>query len=248
MKKVIITGATGGIGEGIAQYLASKHYDLILTARREERLKTLQAALKAEYHPVDFNNLDSISEYRSWIEEKGYKIDGIVIVTPRPSLGDALFPESDQWFDMFQHVFVGPLELIKQLIPYLNEGGKIVIISGFTSVQYIDRHSAYGVLRMMWLSQAKAMSYELGPKGISVNSVSLGGVLTERCVAEMELKAQKKGMSFDQQYAESIGNVPLRKYARPEDIGSTVEFLLSDQSNHVTGANLVCDGGFTRSY
>ncbi len=109
-------------------------------------------------------------------------------------------------------------------------------------------HSSFGVLRSMWLAQAKALSHELGPQHIYVNSVSPGGVLTERAVSKMQEKAKINNRTFQEQYIQSVDNVPLRKYAQPEEIASVVEFFLSDKSNHVTGTNLLCDGGFTRAY
>lgn len=251
---MIVTGATGGIGQGIAEYLADLNYDLILTSRSEDRLKALCESIdrlnvdSVQNQAVDFCSLESIQEYQCWMEKTDQKIDGIVLITPRPSAKDSLFPESGEWSELFQSAFVGPLEFVKLMLPHLNKGGKIVVISGITSIQYMDGHTMYGVLRTMWLSQAKAMSYELGPKEIYVNTVSPGGVLTEHGISKMQRKANEKEINFEKQYAESTHNVPLRKYAQPQDIASVVEFFLSSRSDHVTGVNLTCDGGFTRGY
>lgn len=245
MKKVIITGATGGLGKGIADYLATKDYELILSARKLDPDKISESST---FYPLDFNDDDSTGRYVQWFKEAHSQLNGIVLVTPRPPLKNSLFPDSAQWQELFQSGFIGPLEFLKKMIPFFSEGGRIVIISGITSIQYMDDHSVFGVLRSMWLSQAKAMSYELGPQGIYVNSVSPGGVLTEEGIKKIEKKAQDKNQSYQKQYQESIRNVPLRKYAKPHEIGSVVEFLLSKNSSHITGVNLVCDGGFVRKY
>ena len=245
MKKVIITGATGGVGKGIADYLCTREYELILSARKEGPNK---APANSTFYPVDFSDFGSITRYEQWVQQNHSLLDGIVLITPKPLLQNTSFPESCEWEDLFQYGFIGPLEFLKKVIPFLNKEGKVVIISGISSVQYMDNHSVFGVLRSMWLAQAKAMSFELGPRGIRVNSVSPGGVMTEKGIERMKKKAQDKGLSFEEQYQESTQNVPLRKYAQPEEIGGVVEFLLSDHSNHMTGVNLVCDGGFTRGY
>ena len=123
-----------------------------------------------------------------------------------------------------------------------------MIISGLSSLQVMPEHAAFGSLRAMWSAHAKALSYQLGPSGIHVNTISPGGMLTEHqkeCIME---KARNNQCSFEEQYEKSISNVPLRKYASPLEVANVVEFFLSDKSNHLTGVNIPCDGGFTRCY
>lgn len=253
MKKIIVTGATGGLGQAISNYL-SQNYQLILSSRCEDRLHTLKFNLgkaansQIQCQKIDYSDRESAKEYGAWLESNLQKVDGIVLMTPRPILKNTLFPTPDEWQDFFQSNFIGPLDLLKTVIPHFNQNGKIVIISGITSTQLMPNCSTMGVLRSMWLSQAKSLSYELGPKGINVNTISPGGVMTEGNITRMPQKANNNGLSFEEQYAESVSNVPLRRYAQPNNIASVVEFYLSDKSNHITGTNLTCDGGFTRGY
>ncbi|WP_436223629.1 SDR family oxidoreductase [Cupriavidus necator] len=67
-------------------------------------------------------------------------------------------------------------------------------------------------------------------------------------MASIDLRATKAGVTFSERLAEETLNIPLRKYGRPEEVALAVEVLLSPFSDHMTGVNLLHDGGFTRAY
>ena len=77
---------------------------------------------------------------------------------------------------------------------------------------------------------------------------SLGGTLTANYAASLQKRASNAGMTFDERLAEETSNIPLKKYGRPEEVAVAVEGLLSEFSDHMTGVNLLHDGGFTRAY
>ena len=66
--------------------------------------------------------------------------------------------------------------------------------------------------------------------------------------ASLEKRAATAGVTFEQRFAEETSNIPLRKYGEPDEVGVAVEGLLSAFSDHMTGLNILHDGGFTRSY
>jgi 3-oxoacyl-[acyl-carrier protein] reductase len=72
--------------------------------------------------------------------------------------------------------------------------------------------------------------------------------MTEKYREKMIEKAASAGMSFETQMEIETSNVPLRKYAAPDEVAVAIEALLSGLSDHMTGMNLQCDGGFTRAY
>lgn len=233
-KNVLITCASGQIGTGITSLL-SKEYTPILATRSTHSLPENHLRIEADFsqptveYPLDL------------------PLHGIILITPKPKTS-SLFPENAEWTSLFQDCFIGPLSLIKSAIPKLVIGGRIVIISGISSVQYIPNHTMFGVLRSAWLAQAKSMAFELGAKNICVNSISLGGTLTPSFEKTLTQRAQRNNTSIEEEYQASVSNVPLKKYASLKEITHTVEFLLSEQSDHITGANLLCDGGFTKFY
>ncbi len=92
------------------------------------------------------------------------------------------------------------------------------------------------------------MALALGEQGISINTISLGGVMTDSYTEKMQAKAKNQNLSFDDLMKNEVSNVPLRKYASVEDVVATVTALLGPMADHLTGQNLMLDGGFFKGY
>lgn len=125
---------------------------------------------------------------------------------------------------------------------------KIVIISSMSSVQVLGHYASSNIIRCAWLAEAKTLAFALGERGVQVNTLSLGGTLTPGYVASLERRAASAGVSVEQRLADETNNIPLKKYGSPEEVAATVEGLLSALSDHMTGVNILHDGGFTRAY
>lgn len=259
-KTILVTGATGGIGRALCVKLTQSGYSLILAARDETKLNALSddlgkmGASSVKAVSVDMSKEDSVAGFGEYLNSNSVKLDGVVIMPPQiPPTNDCL-PESSTWREIFQNSFIGPLALLKTAIgsmqPDLDNGrrAKVVIISGISSAQVLGHYATSNVLRCAWLAEAKTLAFALGDRGIHVNTLSLGGTLTPGYIAGLEKRAANAGMDFDQRLAEETSNVPLRKYGKPEEVAAAVEGLLSSFSDHMTGLNIMHDGGFTRSY
>lgn len=254
MKHILVMCATSHLGQGLIAHLAEEKHPLILMGRNAEKLSRIKHSLKnvdfdaIKTAIVDFSNESSIHDFERWLQEQKIELQGTVVITPRPKITNNLFPSSREWQDLLQECFIGPLEVIKISLPFYVKNGKILIVSGISSIQVLPEHAAFGSLRALWLAHAKALSHQLGPQSIHINTISPGGILTDYMHNLIEQKAEKNGRDFESQYAESIANVPLRKYATVQEISNIIDFFLSPKSNHITGVNIACDGGFTKNY
>jgi 3-oxoacyl-[acyl-carrier protein] reductase len=230
---------------------------LVLAARGADALASVAGELKAthpkqEFIPaaLDFSDLESTRNATEVLRAAGIALKGLVLMPPQIPPTDEPLPEPAVWEQIFRQSFIGPLELLKQSLPLFSRTGrgKIVLISGVSSAQVLGHYATSNVLRLSWLAEAKTLAFALGPKGIHVNTLSLGGVMTEKYRTRIEQKARVADVSFADQMQSEVGNVPLRKYAAPEEVAAAVEGLLSGFSDHLTGVNILCDGGFTRAY
>jgi len=254
---ILVTGPTGGIGATLCQHLAGKGYNLILAARNKDRLAETVSSLSHSYPKqvfkslaLDFSDLTSITSAFTSLKSQNVTLNGLVVMPPQIPPTDNCLPDAQAWEPIWRHSFVGPLEVIKQCVEIFSMQGrsKIVIVSGISSAQVLGHYATSNVLRLSWLAEAKTLAFALGPRGIHVNTLSLGGVMTEKYKARIEQKAKDLGVSLVQQMESEVSNVPLRKYAEPREVAVAVEGLLSEFSDHITGMNILCDGGFTRAY
>lgn len=252
-KTILVTGPTGGIGPSICAHLAEKGYDLILTARSEKKLSDLADDLKKKFSasvkciPSDFSQPESFAEVVKLVSNG---LHGLIIMPPQMPPTEQCLPEDSVWEKLFKQSFIGPTALIRELIPALKKPGrsKVVLISGISSAQVLSHYATSNVLRTAWLGQAKTLAHAYGPDGIHFNTLSLGGIMTDRFINKLKENEKKGEGTFEEQMKEEVWNVPLRKYAAPLEVAKAVEGLLSEFSDHITGMNILCDGGFTRAY
>lgn len=255
MSTYLITGATGGIGAAICRRL-SKQHKLVLVARNAEKLNALASSLPGQHIvlPTDMASDASVADLQKSMEDSNIIIDGLVLMPPQPHAAADPMPASSVWRELFQSSFIGPLSLLRvgveRMRPEPSNGkrSKIVIISGISSAQVLSHYATANVIRTAWVGEAKTLAFALGPQGIHVNTLSLGGTLSPWYREKIEQKAEKAGLTFESQMVLETDNVPLRKYGEPSEVAGAVEALLADFSDHITGVNIMHDGGFTRAY
>lgn len=259
-KTVLVTGATGGIGQAVCERLVRDGHSLVLAARNVHRLQALSARLLNEsgatcsWISVDMTENASVARFAQDLTKMGIVLDGAVLMPPQVAPTAEALPADEVWRALLQSSFIGPLALLRAAIesmrpdPIAGRRAKVVIVSGISSVQVLSHYATNNVIRAAWLAQAKTLAFALGERGIHVNTLSLGGTLSPHYVGLIEKRAATAGQTFDERMAEETANVPLRKYGRPEEVAAAVNGLLSDFSDHMTGVNLLHDGGFTRAY
>lgn len=254
MKNCLITCATSELGKSLSQHLATKYDNLVLTARNLSKLesilnrddkKNLLANIQKIY--LDFVDIASVKEIQTITKEK---LDAVVLILPKIPAKDTSSNTDNEWEELFKLIFIRPLILLESLIPSLKMAGKskVVLISGISSKQYLGNYSINGAIRAAWVAQMKAMSQEYGKFGICFNTISFGGILTETFMHKLEQEAKEKNEDLHSVLSSRYGNVPLKKYASLNEVCNAVEGLLSSATDHITGQNIICDGGFIRCY
>ena len=255
MANYLVSGATGGIGTAICMRLARDHR-LILTARDKAKLDALAAGLDGSHLvlPADMASDESVSALAARMEDEQVILDGLVLMPPQPHAAAEAMPPPEVWRNLFQTSFIGPLSLLKAGIarmrpnPAQGRRAKVVIISGISSAQVLSHYATANVIRTAWVGEAKTLAFALGARGVHVNTLSLGGTLSPWYREKIQERADKAGVTFEAQLASETDNVPLKKYAEPSEVAAVVEGLLSPLSDHMTGLNILHDGGFTRAY
>ena len=252
-KVAIVTGATMGIGKGVALRLAEAGasvvlVDLVDPAEAAPMLREITAlGRKAHYIQADLSDSKNLAPIIDQTEEAFGDLHilvnnaGIFSYCPVTDLTEELWDKTLS-INLKAVAFLSKLA-VKKMIEK-NHGGKIINISSVDSIKPSGNLSHYdaskGGLRML----TRAFAKEMGKYGINVNDIAPGGVTTPG-VAKMagdNLSAEQKE-AMKTQMEQFVTMLPLQRMGEPKEIGNAALFLASDASNYMTGSTMVIDGG-----
>ena len=243
-KKIVLTGASQGIGRDTAIMLSKLGAQMILIARNEEKLKDVILNLEGEghkYYLLDINRLDDIEKCVKKIVEDFGPIDGLVycagVTNDRPL--NLFKPEIVD--NVLRVNLIGFTEFVRCLTKKnrYNRGMRIVGISSTAGLRGSKAHLAYSASKAGMNGAIKCMAVELAAKGITANTVAPGMINTDM---------YKKFLTDNG--VDSAANIGLlaRQYlgiGTTEDVASVIAFLLSSASKFITGICIPVDGGLT---
>jgi 3-oxoacyl-[acyl-carrier protein] reductase len=255
-RTIFVTGATGAIGSALCRRLSQKGNAIVLGARNNSHLNRLARELRSKAKceslvlPFDFANVKRVDSAMSRLRAQIDSLDGLVLILPPIEEVATCLPDDKTWQARFRKYFMSPLAMIRGCIPLLAKElqAKVVFVSGVSSVQLITNYPISGVIRAAWLAETKALAFEYGHLGIRFNTLSLGSVMTSRTAEHFAKNARQQGVDIEAFMAEQLRNVPLQRYADTENVAEMIETMLSSFCEHMSGANVVCEGGFLRSY
>ncbi|TDQ45860.1 SDR family NAD(P)-dependent oxidoreductase [Actinorugispora endophytica] len=242
--RVVVTGASRGIGRAIAEAFAAEGADLAVCARSPEPLREAADALRSAGAAVVEQALDvaDARSLRAFVDRAAAELGGVDVLVSNVSGGSAATP--DQWERGFGTDVMPFVRLAEYAEPHLAasaRGGSIVLISSTSALHAAAPPSgpkAYGAVKAALNHHAAALGRTLPAKGIRVNTVSPGPI-------EFEGGGWARRRENDPGFYEDVrARIPYGRLGRPEEVARAVVFLASPAAAYVTGANLVVDGGF----
>ncbi|HRW58909.1 MAG TPA: SDR family oxidoreductase [Chlamydiales bacterium] len=243
----VVLCATSEMGQQVVETISERKKEILCLGRNEESLNQLKEKYDCNILQIDLKDLKSLEKIELYFQKQNKKADGLVLITPRPSLNRRIFYSEKEWQEMFEICFLRPLEVIHLMLPYFDYNSQIVILSGLTSVQAMPEYLAYGVLRKMWLAQAKSFATQLGEYHIGVNTVSPGVVKTKSHLKNWKKEAEKLNIPLKEYLNDLEKTYPSNKLVTPLDVAEAIDFFLQGKAN-ITGQNLVVDGGKSNIY
>jgi NAD(P)-dependent dehydrogenase (short-subunit alcohol dehydrogenase family) len=199
---------------------------------------------------ADTSTVEGTALVASRVEEAG-GVDSLVHVVGGASTPSGGFVEitDEQWMIELNLNFLGAVRLDRALLPSMIRSGHGVVLH-FTSIQrqmpQYDASLAYASAKAALRTYSKGLANELAPHGVRVNAISPGGIETEAYERFVDRIAEGNGLSRDgakERILDSLGGVPLGRFASTEEIADLASFLVSDQASAIVGAEYVIDGG-----
>ncbi|WP_445735825.1 SDR family NAD(P)-dependent oxidoreductase [Mariniflexile sp.] len=247
-KVVLITGGSGSIGFITAKKLAEQGAKVMITDINEDVLKQKQheAAsenLQIQYVQADVTKAEDVKKYVDACINTYGKIDFFFNNAGIEGKVKPMHEYPDEVFDKVMAVNVKGVYLgMKHVIPKIEDGGSIVITSSVAGLQGTPGMVAYITSKHATIGIMRTAALELGKRKIRVNTVN-PGVVDNRMMRSLEDgmnpgNGEEVKKSFEKQ-------IPLQRYAEPEDVSNMVMFLFSDESKYANGGVFVVDGGLS---
>jgi 3-oxoacyl-[acyl-carrier protein] reductase len=251
-KRVLICGASQGIGESTARLMAKMGAEVILLARNREKLETLKNQLSVpnqQHHEIlaiDLTDTQHLNEHLNRALSRGPI--SVVINNSGGPKGGALLDATDEDFLLgFQAHILASSHIAKKVVPGMKEQkfGRIINIISTSVKAPIANLGVSNTIRGAMANWAKSMATELAPYGITVNNILPGYTETPRLEALAQATAQRQNKSVDEIKNAWKAATPAGRFATPDEVAAAIGFLASPVAGFITGINLPVDGGRT---
>jgi 3-oxoacyl-[acyl-carrier protein] reductase len=254
-KTVLVTAASMGIGRATAELFIKEGCKVAICSRSKENLIKTAEEIKVLYsiEPLwivcDINKLADIENTVQTVKENFGEIDILVNNCGGPIPGFFENLTDENWEDAFEQILMSTVRFTRLVLPGMKSKnwGRIINITSLSVKQPVDNLILSNSLRSAVTGLAKTLSNQVGKYNITVNNVAPGYTLTSRLYELAVSKAKLSGDSHEHVLASMANEVPMKRLARPDEVGSLVVYLASEQAGFITGSTIAVDGGVIKA-
>jgi 3-oxoacyl-[acyl-carrier protein] reductase len=253
---VLVTASSKGIGFGVAKRMLESRARVALCARDPEHLDHAQQELTEIADAARVFAMAGDIGDAAFLEalvrgtEKHFKSPISILVNNNggPPPTDALLATDEQWHRAFDVNFFATVRLCRLVVPGMREQryGRIVNLTSTTAKEPDPGMVLSNVTRAAVSSFAKTLAREVGPSGITVNTVLTGGCLTDRLKNLIARDIEGTGETLEHAIARAGSTMPVGFIPTPDELANFVLFLASEEAGYLTGTSIPYDGGFTK--
>ena len=238
-KKVLVTGASRGIGKAILKTFANEEHYLVGTATSTEGLKIIEEILTSsnssgEGLVLDLNDDASLDEFFTVLKDKDIYPD--ILVNNAGFTRDNIFlrMKDDEWSDVLNVHLNAQFKIIKNLIkPMLkNKYGRIINLSSAAAAIGNKGQANYVAAKSGVEAMSRTLAREFGQKNITINCVAPGFIETDMTD------------NLDEEYKRGIAlQIPLQRFGKADEVAELIKFLTSSEADYITGQTIHINGG-----
>jgi NAD(P)-dependent dehydrogenase (short-subunit alcohol dehydrogenase family) len=239
-KAILVTGASSGIGRGIATECSKMGAKVILNGRNAERLQETLDNMEGEGHQIIAADIAKQEEIDNLITQLPV-LDGCVLCAGIPQVCPVKHFKRSDIEDIFSVNTFAPIMITSYLVKKkkIHKGSSVVLIESVSGVFIGTKGDvSYNASKAALNGFLKGAALELAGQGIRINAINPGLVPTNILNLTNEMFAETHHTDI------MMESYPLKRYGTPEDIAYGAIYLLSDASSWVTGTNMVIDGGY----
>jgi 3-oxoacyl-[acyl-carrier protein] reductase len=241
-RTALVTGASKGIGRGIAAELAREGAQVAISSRSRERIETAATEIGAHPYVHDSADIDAAPDLVDRVEADLGPVDVLVTNTGGPPPGpDPLGFTPEQWEEAYRNLVLSPMAFVERVVPGMRERGfgRVVGVASSAVKEPIPVLMLSNVHRTGLLAAFKTIARTVARDGVTLNSLLPGRIGTDRLFDTAGSPEAAEQAAREQVPAGRLGTV--------EEIAAVGAFLCSERASYVTGTALLVDGGLTHS-
>ena len=241
-RRALITGASKGIGRAIAESFAAEGASVGICARNQEEIDAAVASLESKGvtafgQSVDVNDGAAL---KGWVDSAAEVLGGVDCIVSNVTGGGG---EGDEaWRAKFEGDVLGSVRFVEAALPHLekSDNASIAMISTTAALEKFMNAGPYNAMKAALIQYSGALSQDLAPKGIRVNTISPGPIFIDGGAWD---NIKQHMTAF---YDATLADIPCGRMGKAEEVADQIVFLASPRGAFTTGTNIVIDGGLTK--
>lgn len=253
-KNALIMGGSKGIGAALATALHREGANVICVSRNKQNLDALKNSIENpnyNFHIFEGDVTDHLLVDK--IEKHAKKILGDIDIlflnSGGPPPGTYCSISETDWDLAIQNLLLGQIRLFKKFAPKMKEKGfgRIINLGSTVMLEPPESMVLSSTMRAAMATYCKAASISLAKYGVTVNTISTGGVKTDRLLSLIEEVAKKESTTIQDKLLQTAEIIPVKRIAEPNEFIQLILFLASEASSYVTGQTIGIDGGLSKA-